>query len=71
MNTPITPNDPILRTYTAIEVTYLLRELHDLGEPFGIRWDSATVNGTTVDFGETPLPTLLNLLELLREASRK
>ncbi|MFE7562284.1 hypothetical protein [Kitasatospora sp. NPDC057500] len=68
MNTPITPDDPALRTYTAIEVTYLLRELHEIGEPFGIQWDSATANGTTIDFGETSLPTLL---ELLREASRK
>ncbi|MFF7456035.1 hypothetical protein [Kitasatospora sp. NPDC008115] len=71
MKTPITPDDPTLRTYTDLEVAYLLRELHELGKPLGIQWDSATVNGTTVDFGDTTLPTLLNLLELLRNESRK
>ncbi|MFF7459001.1 hypothetical protein [Kitasatospora sp. NPDC008115] len=70
MNTPITPHDTYLRTYTEPEVTALLRELHERGEPFGIQWGSAAVNGTTVDFGSTSLPTLLNLLELLRDASR-
>ncbi|GAA1383369.1 hypothetical protein GCM10009639_03580 [Kitasatospora putterlickiae] len=73
MNGPLTPHDTYLRTYTEPEVTALLRELHQLGEPFGIQWDSAAVNGTTIDgrllisFGDTSLATLLNLLHVLRE----
>ncbi|MER6365671.1 hypothetical protein [Kitasatospora sp. NPDC001527] len=76
MNAPITPSDTYLRTYTEPEVTALLRELHERGKTFGIQWGSATVNGTTIDgrllidFGDTSLATLLNLLELLREAGR-
>ncbi|MFF2954448.1 ATP-binding protein [Kitasatospora sp. NPDC057965] len=49
----------------------LLHELHERGEPFGIRWGSATVDGTTVHLGDTTLATFLNLLELLRRASPK
>ncbi|MER5350823.1 hypothetical protein ABT093_10870 [Kitasatospora sp. NPDC002551] len=77
MNAPITPGDTYLRTYTEPEATALLRELHERGKPFGIQWGSATVNGTTtdgrllIDFGDTSLATLLNLLELLRETSRR
>ncbi|MET8703589.1 hypothetical protein ACFVUH_33710 [Kitasatospora sp. NPDC058032] len=76
MNAPLTPGDPTLRTYTDLEVTYLLRELHERGKPFGIQWGSAAVNGTTidgrllVDFGDTSVATLLNLLTLLREGIR-
>ncbi|MER7708940.1 hypothetical protein ABTX81_39510 [Kitasatospora sp. NPDC097605] len=75
--TPFTPNDTYLRTYTEPEVTSLLHELHERGKPFGIQWGSAHVNGATVDgrllisFGDTSIATLLNLLTLLREASRR
>ncbi|MET8697301.1 hypothetical protein ABZW10_00275 [Kitasatospora sp. NPDC004723] len=68
---PFAPQDKILRTYTEPEIASLLRELHERGEPFGIRWGSATVDGTTVHLGDTSLAIFLNLLELLREASRK
>ncbi len=74
---PLTPHDPILRTRTALEVTALLRELHEVGRPFGIQWGSAAVNDTTIDgrllidFGHAPAYTLLNLLELLRETDRQ
>ncbi|MFF2657983.1 hypothetical protein ACFVUH_11530 [Kitasatospora sp. NPDC058032] len=71
MNLPLTPHDPYLRTYTEPEIASLLRELHERGEPFGIRWGSATVDGTTVHLGDTTLATFLNLLELLRRASQK
>ncbi|MFJ4093543.1 hypothetical protein ACIPYS_18360 [Kitasatospora sp. NPDC089913] len=70
---PLAPHDRILRTYTEPEVSALLRELHERGRPFGIQWGSAAVNGTTidgrllVDFGDTSVATLLNLLALLRE----
>ncbi len=76
MNTPLEPHDPYLRTYTEPEVTSLLRELHERGRPFGIRWGSAAVSGATVDgrllidFGDASVATLLNLLALLREAGR-
>ncbi|MFB7476494.1 hypothetical protein [Kitasatospora sp. NPDC056184] len=76
MKMPLEPHDTYLRTYTEPEVTALLRELHDRGKPFGVQWGSARVNGATVDgrllvdFGDTSVATLLNLLELLREASR-
>ncbi|WP_380285427.1 hypothetical protein [Kitasatospora purpeofusca] len=77
MNRPVRPHDTYLRTYTEPEVTTLLRELHERGKPFGIQWGSAHVNGATIDgrlliaFGDTSLATLLNLLELLRETSRR
>nr|BEK66264.1 hypothetical protein KPHV_34910 [Kitasatospora purpeofusca] len=73
---PLAPHDKILRTYTGPEVTALLRELHERGKPFGIQWGSAAVNGSTVDgrllvdFGDTSVATLLNLLALLRETGR-
>ncbi|WP_328956519.1 hypothetical protein [Kitasatospora purpeofusca] len=76
MNTPLESHDPYLRTYTEPEVTSLLRELHERGKPFGILWGSAAVNGGTidgrllVDFGDTSVATLLNLLALLRETGR-
>ncbi|MDY0813484.1 hypothetical protein [Kitasatospora purpeofusca] len=74
MNTPHEPHDAYLRTYTEPEVTSLLRELHERGKPFGIQWGSAAVSDLTidgrllVDFGDTSVATLLNLLTLLREA---
>ncbi|MFJ4798784.1 hypothetical protein [Kitasatospora purpeofusca] len=77
MNTPLESHDPYLRTYSEPEVTALLRELHERGAPFGIRWGSAAVNGNTidgrllVDFGDTSVATVLNLLALLREAARE
>ncbi|MFJ8432388.1 hypothetical protein ACIQ9P_13945 [Kitasatospora sp. NPDC094019] len=77
MNTPIGPHDKILRTYTEPEVTALLRELHERGAPLGIRWGSVAVSDPTidgrllVDFGDAPVSTLLNLLELLRETARR
>ncbi|MGW4893038.1 hypothetical protein ACWEQL_12365 [Kitasatospora sp. NPDC004240] len=70
---PIAPDDPRMRDYTDAQVTVLLRELHERGRPFGLRWGSATtVNGAVdgrllVDFGNAPLATLLNLLHLLRD----
>ncbi|MFC5662868.1 hypothetical protein ACFP3U_07705 [Kitasatospora misakiensis] len=73
---PLTPHDKILRTYTEPEVSALLRELHERGKPFGIQWGSAMVNGATIDgrllinFGDTSVATLLNLLALLRETGR-
>ncbi|SDT74925.1 hypothetical protein SAMN05216371_4830 [Streptomyces sp. TLI_053] len=73
---PLAPHDRILRTYTEPEVSALLRELHERGKPFGIQWGSAAVNGSTVDgrllvdFGDTSVATLLNLLTLLRETGR-
>ncbi|MFD5087512.1 hypothetical protein ACFWOG_33390 [Kitasatospora sp. NPDC058406] len=73
---PLTPHDPVLRTYTESEVAALLRELHEAGRPFGIQWGSAAINGTTVegrllvDFGNAPVSTLLNLLNLLRDTER-
>ncbi len=76
MNTPLASHDPYLRTCTEPEVTALLRELHERGKPFGIQWGSAAVNGSTidgrllVDFGDTSVATLLNLLALLRETGR-
>ncbi|MGW2540577.1 hypothetical protein ACWC5I_06825 [Kitasatospora sp. NPDC001574] len=74
--TPLTPHDPVIRTYTEPEVTALLAELHELGRPFGIQWGSAaTLPGTVdgrllVDFGNAPVATLLNLLHLLRSTER-
>ncbi|MFB7377869.1 hypothetical protein ACFC6U_28015 [Kitasatospora purpeofusca] len=73
---PLEAHDKILRTYTEPEVSALLRELHERGKPFGIQWGSAAVNGSTidgrllVDFGDTSVATLLNLLALLRETGR-
>ncbi|MFF2662892.1 hypothetical protein ACFVUH_36760 [Kitasatospora sp. NPDC058032] len=73
MSAPIAPDDTYLRTYTEPEVTALLAELHERGAPLGIQWDSAAVNGSTadgrllVDFGDTSVATLLNLLHVLRE----
>ncbi|MFJ8436853.1 hypothetical protein ACIQ9P_36725 [Kitasatospora sp. NPDC094019] len=77
MNAPIGPHDKILRTCTEPEVTALLRELHERGKPLGLRWGSAHVNGRTIDgrllvnFGDAPVSTLFNLLELMRETARK
>ncbi|MFB7476176.1 hypothetical protein [Kitasatospora sp. NPDC056184] len=76
MSAPFEPHDAYLRTYTEPEVTALLGELHERGKPFGIQWGSAAVNGATidgrllVDFGDTSVATLLNLLTLLRERPR-
>ncbi|MFJ9840486.1 hypothetical protein ACIRYZ_08460 [Kitasatospora sp. NPDC101155] len=70
--TPVAPTDPRLRDHTEPQVATLLRELHERGRPFGLRWGSATVTETTldgrilVDFGNAPVSTLLNLLDLLR-----
>ncbi|MFC5666999.1 hypothetical protein ACFP3U_29055 [Kitasatospora misakiensis] len=77
MNAPVEPHDAYLRTYTEPEVTSLLRELHERGKPFGIRWGSAAVSDVTidgrllVDFGETSVATVLNLLALLRETGQE
>ncbi|WP_327073658.1 hypothetical protein OG196_20155 [Kitasatospora purpeofusca] len=77
MNTPLESHDPYLRTCTEPEVTSLIRELHERGKPFGIRWGSVAVNGATVDgrllvdFGDTSVATLLNLLAFLREAAQE
>ncbi|WP_380278941.1 hypothetical protein [Kitasatospora purpeofusca] len=76
MNTPLEPHDTYLRTYTEPEATALLRELHERGKPFGVQWGSAAVSGATidgrllVDFGDTSVATLLNLLALFREGLR-
>ncbi|MFE7194673.1 hypothetical protein [Kitasatospora sp. NPDC057541] len=73
MSGPIAPDDRYLRTYTEPEVTALLAELHERSAPLGIQWDFARVNGVTtdghllVDFGDTSVATLLNLLHVLRE----
>ncbi|WP_327681525.1 hypothetical protein [Kitasatospora sp. NBC_00458] len=76
-HTPIAPDDPVIRTYTDPQVTALLRELHEAGRPFGIQWGSATtLPGTVdgrilVDFGNAPVATVLNLLNLLREGGNR
>ncbi|MFG2848820.1 hypothetical protein ACGF12_37575 [Kitasatospora sp. NPDC048296] len=70
---PVAPTDPRLRDHTEPQVATLLGELHERGGPFGLRWGSATVTETTldgrilVDFGNAPVSTLLNLLDLLRD----
>ncbi|MER6361449.1 hypothetical protein [Kitasatospora sp. NPDC001527] len=75
---PVGPHDKILRTYTEPEVTSLLGELRERGGSLGVQWDSAVVADPTgddgllrVDFGHAPVSTLLNLLDLLREAARR
>ncbi|MFF1905103.1 hypothetical protein [Kitasatospora sp. NPDC058218] len=74
--TPIAPDDPRMRDYTHTQITTLLGELHTRGARFGIQWGSATTHHSTVDgrilvdFGNAPLATLLNLLNLLRDTDR-
>ncbi|MER7669490.1 hypothetical protein ABTY61_13595 [Kitasatospora sp. NPDC096128] len=71
MSAPIEPADPLMRTYTELEVTYLLAELAERGRKFGLLWPSAgadsVVDGRVlVRFGNAPASTVLNLLALLR-----
>ncbi|MFI9323979.1 hypothetical protein ACIGXI_29950 [Kitasatospora aureofaciens] len=68
---PIEPDDPLMRTYTEIEVAYLLAELAERGCKFGLLWPSAATDGVVdgrvlVRFGNAPASTVLNLLTLLR-----
>lgn len=67
---PVAPADPRMRTYTEAEVVALLAELHEHGKKFGIVWPSATTDSVVdgrvlVRFGNAPLSTVLNLLNLL------
>lgn len=71
MSAPIEPADPLMRTYTELEVTYLLAELAERGRKFGLLWPSATTDSVVdgrvlVRFGNAPASTVLNLLALLR-----
>ncbi|HJD83369.1 hypothetical protein [Kitasatospora aureofaciens] len=68
---PIEPDDPLMRTYTEIEVAYLLAELAERGRRFGLLFPSATTDSVVdgrvlVRFGNAPASTVLNLLSLLR-----
>ncbi|MEV7185579.1 hypothetical protein [Kitasatospora sp. NPDC093102] len=69
---PVAPDDPRMRDYTRPQITALLGELHRLGLPYGLLWGSACAGETIldgrllVDFGNAPVSTLLNLLQLLR-----
>ncbi|MGA5817148.1 hypothetical protein ACPC54_04705 [Kitasatospora sp. NPDC094028] len=73
---PIAPDDPRMHDYTPDHITSLLRELRKRGAPHGLLWGSAAPSGTTidgrvlVDFGHSPVSTLLNLLHLLRDLER-
>ncbi|MFI9360826.1 hypothetical protein ACIG5E_07160 [Kitasatospora sp. NPDC053057] len=69
---PIEPVDPLMRTYTEIEVSYLLAELAERGRKFGLLWPSASTDSVVdgrvlVRFGNAPASTVLNLLTLLRD----
>ncbi|MFE9422372.1 hypothetical protein ACFYNO_05330 [Kitasatospora sp. NPDC006697] len=71
MNKPLSPADPATLAYTDAEITGLLRELHQRGQGLGLLWGSARTNGTVnghilVNFGNAPVSTLLNLLDLVR-----
>ncbi|WP_035847171.1 hypothetical protein [Kitasatospora azatica] len=70
---PIAPTDPAMREYTDAQVTELIRELQQRGAKLGLRWGSARTNGTVdghvlVKFGNAPVSTLLNLLDLVKRA---
>ncbi|MFE2726758.1 hypothetical protein [Kitasatospora sp. NPDC059327] len=72
---PIAPDDPRMRTYTETDVIALLAELHRRGREFGIVWPSATTDSVVdgrvlVRFGNAPLSTVLNLLNLLLDHER-
>ncbi|MEU6966887.1 hypothetical protein AB0A71_03905 [Kitasatospora aureofaciens] len=73
---PIAPDDPRMRDYTETQITALLGELHRRGLPYGLLWGSAapgekTLDGRIlIDFGNSPVSTLLNLLHLLRDLER-
>ncbi|MFH8385391.1 hypothetical protein ACH4E7_31380 [Kitasatospora sp. NPDC018058] len=73
---PVPPDDPRMRDYTEPHITALLGELHRRGLPYGLLWGSAAPGETTldgrilVDFGNSPVSTLLNLLHLLRDLDR-
>ncbi|MEU1287481.1 hypothetical protein [Kitasatospora sp. NPDC005856] len=68
---PVAPDDPRMRDYTKAQITALLGELHRRGMPYGLLWGSASAGESTldgrilVDFGHSPVSTLLNLLHLL------
>ncbi|MFJ9774699.1 hypothetical protein ACIRVF_26230 [Kitasatospora sp. NPDC101157] len=68
---PIEPDDPLMRTYSEIEVAYLLAELAERGRRFGLLWpsvgtDSVVDGRVLVRFGNAPASTVLNLLTFLR-----
>ncbi|MDH6144528.1 hypothetical protein P3T35_006571 [Kitasatospora sp. GP30] len=70
---PIAPADPGMRDYTEAQVTELISELQECGGPLGLLWGSARTSGTVdghvlVNFGNAPVSTLLNLLNLIRYA---
>ncbi|TQF02638.1 hypothetical protein E6W39_10665 [Kitasatospora acidiphila] len=72
---PIAPDGPGMRDYTEARVTELIRELQEHGRPLGLLWGSARTSGTVdghvlVNFGNAPVSTLLNLLNLVQEAER-
>ncbi|ARF80082.1 hypothetical protein ACIG0C_13915 [Kitasatospora aureofaciens] len=73
---PIAPEDPRMRDYTETQITSLLGELHRRRLPHGLLWGSAapgekTLDGRIlIDFGNSPVSTLLNLLHLLRDLER-
>lgn len=70
-HTPFVPTDPTMGDYTEAQITALLGELHRRALPYGLLWGSAAPGETTldghvlVDFGNAPVSTLLNLLQLL------
>ncbi|WP_369185201.1 hypothetical protein [Streptomyces sp. Y1] len=69
---PIEPGDPLMRSYTELEVVYLIDELRERGREFGLLWPSAETNGVVdgrvlVRFGNAPASTVVNLLALLRD----
>jgi hypothetical protein len=71
---PLAPADPAMRDYDEAQVDGLIRELQERGGQFGLLWGSARTNGVVdghvlVNFGNAPVSTLLNLLELLKEAA--
>ncbi|MEV7021723.1 hypothetical protein [Kitasatospora sp. NPDC093558] len=74
---PIAPDDPRMRDYNRAQVLALLAELRTRGRPYGLLWGSADASDTTidgrllVDFGHAPVSTLLNLLDLLRDATAR
>ncbi|MFF7989224.1 hypothetical protein ACFZDG_05420 [Kitasatospora xanthocidica] len=69
---PVEPDDPLMRTYTELEVAYLIAEVQEHGRRFGLLWPSAATDSVVdgrvlVRFGNAPTSTVLNLLALLRE----
>ncbi|MCC9307969.1 hypothetical protein LN042_12850 [Kitasatospora sp. RB6PN24] len=67
---PIASDSPEAHAYTEAQVDRLIRRLQERGSSSGLLWGSARTNGTAngrvlVNFGNAPVSTLLNLLNLL------